>query len=60
VSIASVKGTIVCRCSPSFSIPSVTTSPAFRNCGGFIPSPTPGGVPVVMTSPGSRIMKCEV
>ena len=31
-------------------------SPAFRNCGGFMPKPTPGGVPVVMTSPGSSVM----
>src|SRR5262252_9601970 len=48
------------RCSPSPSIPSVTTSPALRNFGsGFMPSPTPGGVPVVMTSPGSSTKNCE-
>jgi hypothetical protein len=37
-------------------MPSVTTSPALRNCGGFMPMPTPGGVPVVMMSPGIRVM----
>ena len=40
-------------CRPSPSIPSDIVSPAFRNRGGFLPDPTPGGVPVVMTSPGS-------
>src|SRR3954453_5740269 len=47
------------RCSPSPSMPSVTTSPALRNVGGFMPSPTPGGVPVVITSPGSITKNCE-
>src|SRR6202030_3036964 len=51
--------TIFCFCSPSPSMPSVTTSPAFRNVGGFMPRPTPGGVPVMMTSPGSRMKYCE-
>ena len=38
-------------------MPSVMTSPALRYCGvGFMPMPTPGGVPVVMTSPGSSVM----
>jgi len=32
--------------SPSPSIPSVTTSPAFKNAGDFMPKPTPGGVPM--------------
>src|ERR1700748_1124989 len=41
------------RCSPRPSMPSVTTSPTLRNFGGFMPAPTPGGVPVVMMSPGS-------
>src|SRR5439155_12613087 len=41
---------------PRPSIPSSTTSPAFRYCGGFIPKPTPGGVPVLITSPGRRVM----
>ena len=31
--------------------------PARRYTGGFLPCPTPGGVPVVMTSPGCRLMK---
>ena len=42
-------------------MPSVTTSPAFRYWGfGFMPMPTPGGVPVVMTSPGSSVMYFDV
>ena len=40
-------------------MPSVTTSPALSHCGGFMPRPTPGGVPVVITSPGSSVMYCE-
>ena len=51
--------TISCRCSPSPSMPSVTTSPTLRNFGGFMPLPTPGGVPVVMMSPGSSVRNCE-
>ena len=47
------------RCSPRPSMPSVTTSPTLRNFGGFMPVPTPGGVPVVMMSPGSSVMNCE-
>jgi hypothetical protein len=38
--------TTFCRCSPNPSIPSVTTSPAFKNFGGFMLRPTPGGDPV--------------
>ena len=37
-----------CRDSPSPSIPNSTTSPDLRYCGGFIPGPTPAGVPVEM------------
>ena len=37
-------------------MPSVITSPAFSHCGGFMPIATPGGVPVVITSPGSSVM----
>jgi len=44
------------RDSPSPSMPSSTTSPAFRYCGGFMPKPTPAGVPVLMTSPGRSVM----
>src|SRR6476660_6110852 len=52
--------TTFCRCSPRPSMPRVTTSPALRNLGsGFMPRPTPGGVPVVMTSPGSSTKNCE-
>ena len=45
-----------CRCSPKPSIPNSTTSPCFKYCGGFIPIPTPDGVPVDMTSPGNKVM----
>ncbi len=44
------------RCTPRPSIPSSTTSPGLRYCGGFCPIPTPGGVPVEITSPGCRLM----
>src|SRR5438034_4554759 len=44
------------RWRPSLSMPSSTTSPAFRKTGGSMPSPTPAGVPVEITSPGSRVM----
>ncbi len=39
---------------PSPSIPSSTTSPALRKTGGLKPSPTPAGVPVLITSPGNN------
>src|SRR4029079_6901734 len=46
-----------CRDSPRRSMPSATTSPGARYTGdGFIPSPTPAGVPVLMTSPGKSVM----
>ena len=45
-----------CRCSPSPSMPRRSSSPAFRYIGGFMPRPTPGGVPVVMRSPGHSVM----
>src|SRR5262249_59082175 len=51
--------TTFCCCSPSPSMPRRTTSPALRNCGGFMPRPTPGGVPVMITSPGSITKNCE-
>ena len=35
-------------------MPSSTTSPAFRKMGGLKPRPTPGGVPVLITSPGQQ------
>ena len=41
-------------------MPSAITSPGFRYQGaGFCPRPTPGGVPVVMMSPGSNVMTFE-
>jgi len=47
------------RWRPRPSIVSSTTSPAARNSGGFIPMPTPGGVPVITTSPASSVRNCE-
>ena len=44
------------RCSPSPPTPRRITSPVFRKRWGLWPAPTPGGVPVGMTSPGSRVM----
>src|SRR5262245_21632644 len=40
---------------PILSTHTSMTSPGFRYCGGFIPKPTPGGVPVKIMSPGSRV-----
>jgi len=52
--------TIFCCCSPSPWTPSRTTSPARKNFGsGLMPMPTPGGVPVMITSPGSMTKNCE-
>ena len=46
------------RCSPRPAMPRRISSPAFRNTGvGFMPRATPGGVPVVMRSPGHSVMK---
>lgn len=41
---------------PIFSISTSTTSPDLRKTGGVRLKPTPGGVPVRITSPGSRVM----
>ena len=35
-------------------------SPGRRNCCGFIPIPTPDGVPVEMMSPGTNAMKRDI
>ena len=49
-------------CSPNPSMPRCITSPGRRKRGAGVPSfylmpmPTPGGVPVVSTSPGSSVM----
>jgi hypothetical protein len=38
-------------------MPTRMTLPGLRNTGsGLTPMPTPGGVPVLMTSPGSSVM----
>jgi hypothetical protein len=34
----------------------VSVSPALKKTGGFFADPTPGGVPVAMTSPGRSVM----
>ena len=44
---------------PSPAISMRTTSPGLRYTGGFIPRPTPGGVPVAMRSPGISVMRFE-
>ena len=41
---------------PIFSISIVTVSPAFRNTGGLRATPTPCGVPVRITVPGSSVV----
>jgi len=41
-------------------MPSLMTSLTFRKTGsGFMPIPTPGGVPVEMISPGCKVTKYE-
>lgn len=47
------------RSTPSRSISTSTTSPGLRNTGGVRAMPTPGGVPVKITSPGSSVDTCE-
>jgi hypothetical protein len=44
----------VWRWHPRPSMPSSMTSPGWSQTGGRNPMPTPGGVPVLMRSPGSR------
>ena len=48
-------GTTRFSIAPRPSISMRTTSPAFRKRGGFIAPPTPPGVSVTITSPGSRV-----
>ena len=40
-------------------MPITMRSPGLRKRCGFMPMPTPGGVPVVMMSPGIRVKNCE-
>ena len=49
--------TTLCFCSPNLSIPRVSSSPPFKNLGGFMFSPTPLGVPVQQISPGYNVMQ---
>ena len=50
--------TVRWRCSPRPSMPKRMTCPARKNTGsGLMPRPTPGGVPVEMTSPGCSDMQ---
>lgn len=44
------------RCVPRRSMPSSMTSPGCSQIGGVKPMPTPGGVPVLIRSPGSSTM----
>src|SRR6266566_2092209 len=44
---------------PTLSITTSITSPGRRNTGGLRAKPTPGGVPVAITSPGSSVMVWE-
>ncbi len=54
---ASESATTFWVCTPRPSMPRRMVWPGRRNTGGFWPRPTPGGVPVEMTSPGCRLMK---
>ena len=44
---------------PTVPIDTSTVSPAFMYSGGVRLSPTPPGVPVAITSPGSSVVKVE-
>ena len=44
-------------CSPKLSIDSLISSPDYKYVGGFMPIPTPDGVPVVIISPGCKDIK---
>ena len=46
--------------SPMPSIQTVIVSPGFSHRGGLRPKPTPGGVPVETTSPGSNVNNFSV
>ena len=56
----SLNATTFCFCSPRPWMVRLIASPALSHTGGFMPSATPGGVPVVTTSPGSSTMNCEM
>ncbi len=47
------------RNTPIRSISTSTTSPACKNTGGLRAAPTPGGVPVKITSPGASVHTSE-
>ena len=51
--------TTFCCWTPRPSMPMRIVSPGFRKRCGFMPMPTPGGVPVVMMSPGIRVKNCD-
>src|SRR5271157_3568769 len=51
-----------CRWAPRTPPSSSITSPRFKKSRGFMPTPTPSGVPVTTTSPGKSVMnwlRCE-
>src|SRR5690606_9507804 len=48
------------RRQPMPSISTSTTSPGFRKTGGFMNTPTPSGVPVLIMSPGSSVQVREM
>src|SRR5438067_6935734 len=47
------------RSVPSFSTLTSNTSPSLRNTGGLRNAPTPSGVPLAITSPGSSVIPCD-
>lgn len=44
---------------PRRSTVTLTESPGLRKTGGLRKTPTPGGVPVEIKSPGSQVTDCE-
>ena len=58
--ILSVQSTIGFSTEPIPSTSTRTRSPGSRKTGGSRNTPTPAGVPVAMTSPGSSVIDCEM
>ncbi len=57
---SSYSALIVLTSTPTLLTSISTVSPGFIHTGGLRRAPTPPGVPVTMTSPGSRMVKVEM
>src|SRR5262249_34131600 len=54
-----VSATTLLRSTPIFEISTSTASPGLSHSGGLRAMPTPGGVPVEITSPGTSGVKAD-